>query len=51
MVFAGKQIIAAPNVFVGMTTAGFTSALTMTGRIYYETLQMKKQDILEILYG
>lgn len=51
MVYSGRQIIAGPNVYMGVSTTNLAGALTFSGRIYYETQTMKKADILEILYG
>lgn len=51
MAYSGKQIIAGPNVYLQMNTSGLTNALNGSIRIYYDTINMKKSDILEILYG
>lgn len=51
MAYSGRQIIAAPNVFMQMNSSGLQNALNCTIRMYYDTVPMKKQDILEILYG
>lgn len=49
--FTGKQIVAAEDIFVQFDTAGFGAAHSVSGRIYYETVAMSKERILEILYG
>jgi hypothetical protein len=49
--FTGKQIIATPNVYFQFLANGFAAAATISGRIYYDQLNMSKDRILEILYG
>lgn len=49
--FTGKQIIATPQVFIQFQSAGFAAAMNISGRVYYDQLNMSKDRILEILYG
>lgn len=51
MAYSGKQIIAAPNVYLQINSSGLVNALNTSLRIYYESIKMSKADILEILYG
>lgn len=49
--FVGKQIIASENVYFQFQTNGNAAVVAISGRIYYEQLNLPKDRILEILYG
>jgi hypothetical protein len=51
LAYSGKQIIAATDVYLQMTTSGFSGAMSISGRIYFSTIAMAKDRILEVLYG
>jgi len=49
--WVGKQIAASPSLFLQFSTTNMAGALRVQGRLSYTTQTMKKEQILEILYG